>query len=269
VAAANEAYTDPVLLERILELAGTDMILVGGQALAFWAAYYAVPAPPAAVTKDVDFLGTRTDVERLARGLDAKATFRRQRDLTLLAGQVEKLLPGGGRINIDVLSRVYGNISTATIAQHSILSESPAGEFRVMHPMDVLQGRLENVYGLAEKQDEQGLAQLRLAIEMVREFLGDIASQEAARRGKINRPITLRHLRRIENLALSDAGRKVAKRYNAHIADAIDPAPLLHLKPFVTIKLPQLLKLMSAGRRSQLTTQPDAIGSRTAPIRKK
>jgi hypothetical protein len=28
------------LLERILRLAGSGMILVGGQALAFWAAYY-------------------------------------------------------------------------------------------------------------------------------------------------------------------------------------------------------------------------------------
>lgn len=27
-------------------LAGLEMILVGGQALAFWAAYYSVPAPP-------------------------------------------------------------------------------------------------------------------------------------------------------------------------------------------------------------------------------
>jgi hypothetical protein len=33
-----------------------------------------------------------------------------------------------------------------------------------MHPMDVLQGHLENVYGLSAKQEEHGVAQLRLAI---------------------------------------------------------------------------------------------------------
>ena len=38
------------------------------QALAFWAAYYPMTAPTIAITKDVDLLGTRADVERLARG---------------------------------------------------------------------------------------------------------------------------------------------------------------------------------------------------------
>lgn len=251
---ADEAYTDPDLLQRILELAGTEMILVGGQALAFWAAYYRVPALPAAVTKDVDFLGTRSDVERLARGLGAKPAFRRQKDLTLLVGQIEKELPGGGYVNIDVLSSVHGDVSTEGIAKRSILSESPVGKFRVMHPLDVLQGRLENVYGLAEKQDEHGIAQLQLAIAMVHEFLGDIASRETAGAEKPGRPVTLRHLRRIEALALSDAGRKLARRYNIHVADAIDPAPVLHLEAFVTKKLPQLLKLMSATRRAQIAT---------------
>jgi len=247
-----EACTDPELLERILGLAGADMILIGGQALAFWAAYYEVPAPAIAVTKDIDFLGTREDVERLARGLDAKATYRRQRDLTLLAGQVEKNLPGGGYVNIDVLSRVYGDISTDSITKRAILSESPVGQFRVMHPLDTLQGRLENVYGLAEKQDEHGMAQLRLAIDMVRKFLVDIAAQEAARAEKKERPVALQHVRRIETLALSDAGRKLAKRLAIHVADAIEPSPLMHLAAFATRKLPQLLKLMSATRRAQI-----------------
>ena len=124
-----------------------------------------------------------------------------------------------------------------------------------MHPLDVLQGRLENVYGLVEKQDEHGIAQLQLAIAMVREFLRDIASQEAGllRETVRRRPVTLRHLRRIGALALSDAGRKVAKRYNVHVADAIDPVPLLHIESFAAKKLPQLLPLMSSERQAQIT----------------
>jgi hypothetical protein len=249
----GETHPDLELLARILELAGTEMILVGGQALVFWAAYYSVPTPPIAVTKDVDFVGTRADVERLARGLGAKATFRRQKDLTLLAGQIEKDLPGGDYINIDVLSRVYGDVSTESLAKRAIVAESPAGKFRVMHPLDVLQGRLENVYGLVEKQDEHGIAQLQLAIAMVRKFLADITSQEAERKHIVEHPVALRHLRRIEGLALSDAGRKVAKRYNVHVADAIDPTPFLHIESFAVKKLPQLLLLMSAERKARIT----------------
>lgn len=248
---AGESQASRELLELILKLAGTDMVLVGGQALAFWSAYYRTPAPPTAVTKDVDLLGTRRDVDRLARGLDAKATFPRRRDITLLTGQIVKELPGGDYVNIDVLSRVYGNITADAIMRRSIPTETAAGKFRVMHPLDVLQGRLENVHGLADKRDEHGIAQLGLAIETIREFLRDIGAQEGGD-AENSRPVMLRHISRIERLALSDAGRKVAVRHGVHVADAIDPTPLLHLKPFVAKKLPQLLKLMSAARRADL-----------------
>lgn len=257
MAPSGEALPNPEFLARILEVAGTGMILVGGQALAFWAAYYEVPAPAIAVTKDVDFVGTRADAERLARGLGAKATFPRQRDLTLLTGQIEKDLPGGYYINIEVLSGVYGQVDTESLGKRAIVAEGPAGRFRVMHPLDVLQGRLENVYGIVEKQDEHGIAQLQLAVAMVRGFLKDIASQEAAKEDTVRRPVTLRHVRRIENLALSDAGRKVAKRYQVHVADAVDPLPLLHIESFRAKKLPQLLLLMSSERRAQIAATDD------------
>lgn len=253
----------PELLERILELAGTEMVLVGGQALAFWAAYYRAPAPPTAVTKDVDLLGTRRDAERLARGLHAKLTSPRRGQLTLLAAQVVKDLPGDDYVNIDVLSRVYGKITAEAIRQRSILAETAAGAVRVMHPLDVLQGRLENVHGLAEKRDQHGIAQLELAIRMTRGFLRDIGSREAATPNE-PRPVMLRHIGRIETMALSDPGRKAATRYAAHVADAIDPTLLLHVKPFVQKKLPQLLKLMSAARREELASELERlVGQRT------
>jgi hypothetical protein len=247
-----EVHVPADLLERILRLAGTEMILVGGQALAFWAAYYHTSAPTIAITKDVDLLGTKSDVERLAHGLDARIVFPHKRDMPMLVGQVLKDLPGGNYVNIDVMFRVYGDITTEAIATRSVLAESAAGHFRVMHPLDVLQGRLENVHGLSAKQDEHGVAQLRLAIDMVQKFVSDIASQESTVADKGSRPVALRHLARIEGLSLSDAGRNVAKRYGVHVADAIDPAPVAHIKPFVSKKLPQLLKLMSAARRAQL-----------------
>jgi hypothetical protein len=82
--------------------------------------------------------------------------------------------------------------------------------------------------------------------------VADIASQEAVGMDDSGRPAALRHLARIERLALSDAGRKVAKRYGVHVADAIDPAPVRHIRQFVSKKLPQVLKLMSASRRAEL-----------------
>jgi hypothetical protein len=59
-------------------------------------------------------------------------------------------------------------------------------------------------------------------------------------------------LGRIEALALSAAGRKVATRHGVHVADAVDPAPVATSKPFINKKLPQLLQLMSVSRRAEL-----------------
>lgn len=246
------ASVPPQLLERILELAGSEMILIGGQALAFWATYYRTPAPATAVTKDVDLLGTSDDLQRLAQGLEATAIIPHRRAQTLLIGQLVKELPGGDYINIDVMHRVYGDVTAVAISGNAISADSPAGRFRVMHPMDILQGRLENVYGLPEKRDEHGIAQMVLAIRIVQAFIRDLASREAAASPHPSRPIALRHFSRIERMALSDAGRKVARRHGVHVADAIEPSPVLHMDAFVANKLPQLLKLMSADRRVEI-----------------
>jgi hypothetical protein len=248
----NETGVPSELLERILELAGTEMVLIGGQALAFWASYYQTPAPATAVTKDVDLLGTREDLQRLAQGLGATAVIPNRRAQTLLVGQIVKELPGGDYINIDVMHRVYGDITTGTVSENAVPADSPVGRFRVMHPVDVLQGRLENVYGLPAKRDEHGVAQLELAIRMVRAFIRDLASREAAGPSSSRRPVVLRHFSRIERMALSDAGRKVARRHGVHVADAIEPSPAIHIATFVAKKLPELLKLMSGSRRAEI-----------------
>jgi hypothetical protein len=66
------------------------------------------------------------------------------------------------------------------------------------------------------------------------------------------KPVVLGHLARIERLARSDAGRKVAKRNDLYVADAIDPAPVKHIRQFMSKKFPQLLQLMSQRRRAEL-----------------
>jgi hypothetical protein len=241
----SEAVIRRPMMERILAAAGKDMILVGGQALSFWAAYYEVQEPIAAITKDADFLGTRDDVRRIALALVGRAKYPLEKQLTALVGQIEKDLPGGEYINIDVMFRVYGDVSVNAIRSRAVVAELPGATVRVMHPMDVLQGRLENVHGLPEKRDAHGLEQLKLAIGMVRAFLID----EASRQAPASRPTTLKHISRIEEMALSDAGRKVAKRFGVHVADSIEVAAALHLRGFRAKKLPQLMGLMSGERQ--------------------
>jgi hypothetical protein len=237
------------LLERVLALVGDQMILLGGQALAYWASYYGVPEPVAAITKDADFIGVREDVRRIAEGLKAAARFPHDRMRSSIVGRVELNISDTEYVHIDVIKQVYGAVSLDAVRARSYEATRGATTFRIMHPLDVLQGRLENVHGLKEKRDEHGIEQFRLAISMVRAFVLEQGDAELADQ---ERPIVLKHLHRIERMALSDAGRKVAKRFGVHVADAVEFPALLSHKDFITKKLPQIIGLMSTLRIAEL-----------------
>ena len=70
-----------------------------------------------------------------------------------------------------------------------------------------------------EKQDEHGVEQLKLAIQVVRAF---VLAEASSDRTGVNRSVILKHLNRIERMMLSDAGRKIAKRFGVHVADAME-----------------------------------------------
>jgi len=163
-----QAVISQDLLDRVLAIAGTQTILVGGQALAFWASYYRIDEPVAAISKDADFLGSRNDVDRFATGLNGVVRLPDRRMKTALLGRVEVAISDMEYVHIDVLLEVFGDISQKAIRERSYAATIGTKTFKVMHPLDVLQGRLENVYGIKEKQDEHGVEQLRLAIQVVR-----------------------------------------------------------------------------------------------------
>src|SRR5262249_6197850 len=96
-AAKREAVIPEHVVERLLQAAGTELILVGGQALKVWMDRYGVslPASLSYVSRDVDFLAESAAaadaVRRLARALGGHATFpKRRAALTALVGQAMK-----------------------------------------------------------------------------------------------------------------------------------------------------------------------------------
>lgn len=248
----NEVAIRPALLERIVRLAGPEAVLVGGQALAFWASYHGVDMPVAAVTKDADFLAQRADVARIALGLAGLAHYPHEKAPTALAGQVTKNLPGGDYVNIDVLFRLHGDVTTSALRARAASVELGGVSFKVLHPMDMLQGRLENLHSLTEKQNEQGVAQLQLAIRTVRAFIAQEATRGRGDDAAGRRPVVLKHLSRVAAMARSDAGRKVARRFKVHVADVLDARDLASAPEFTAKELPLIAPLMSrAWRRVQ------------------
>ncbi len=253
-AVRRQAVIPQDVVRRLVVEASESLVLVGGQALKVWVDRYEVVLPErfAFVSSDVDFLAESAAsvdaVRGLARALGGRAIFPKRRGaLTALVGQAVKVLDDDEVFNVDVLHRIFG--ADDGVRARAVELRLPEATFRVMHPLDVLKSRLDNLYGLPEKQNDLGKAQLRAAIEMVRGFQRDAIATVTAARGR--RPVTLRFASFIEGLATGDAGKKVAARHEIHVADAIEPSAVPN-REFRERKLPRLARWMSPERRKML-----------------
>ena len=92
--------------------AGQPYLLVGGQAVNYWAERYLVTAPELAnlqpfTSEDIDFKGTREDVDRIARQLDSTALYPHRVAMTALAGIIPFQV-GRLKSSIEVVRRLPG-----------------------------------------------------------------------------------------------------------------------------------------------------------------
>ncbi len=254
-----EAVTPPETIQRLLETAGDDLVLVGGQALAFWVDWYQLPEPQTdlpAISNDVDFLSRsaadRASVRRLADAIGGQSIYPAATALTSLVGQAILDVSDDEYVNVDIIFKIIG-IKGETARRRAVRITPRQGRpgFLVMHPLDVLHSRLANLYELREKQNDKGRMQLALGIEVGRAFLRGEAKLANATDTAIGRSPIQAYVSAIERMAVEDAGRKVAARHGLHVADAIDPL-LIPPGPFWTKRWPALQKLMSPAYRDSI-----------------
>lgn len=250
----TEAVTPPDTIARLLDAAGDELVLVGGQALAFWLAEYDLLLQDdglPAITNDVDFLtqspADKAAVRRMAGAIKGQTLFPNHRALTALVGQAFLELSADEYLNVDVIFKVIG-LRGDDVRKRAVKVVPGAGRapFLVMHPLDVLFSRLMNLYKLPDKQNDKGRMQLALAIDVGRAFLRNEAARSDAGAHASGRSPLQGYVSAIERMATDDAGAKVAQRHALHVADAIDPL-LIPAGPFWTKRWPGLRLLMSPG----------------------
>ncbi|KVL12382.1 hypothetical protein [Burkholderia cepacia] len=224
------------LLKKVLDGATPESVLVGGQALAFWLSHYELTAfaenGVGAITDDADFLGTREDVTSIARNVDGVAEFPDKRAITALVGMV-KIPVADGFTNVDVIHRVVG-ISSLNVKRRASEVTQDDIEFCVMHPLDVLTSKVTNLATLASKQNEQGVFQAKLAINVARAYIIDAANDtEEPRR-------VLKAINRVVKLAKRSPGRRVTKDYGISFIEAI-PKEVVVFENFHKIRWERLV----------------------------
>jgi hypothetical protein len=150
-------------------------ILVGGQAVSFWAVYYGLKSDLPILTNDIDYLGTAADARRASAALPFRHKLRMATlsDATPNTALLSVDLDGYDEpVLIDYLAQVVG-LETRQIQRSSVLVEFEGARLQVIHPVLLLQSKIANLYHLGRKRTPEGREQARLAIEIVASFLGD------------------------------------------------------------------------------------------------
>jgi hypothetical protein len=251
-----EAAFTRATLAPLLKAAGRSGVLVGGQALAVWVDYFGI-APSwgteasAAITRDTDFLGDRTLVERMAKALPARSVFPPRRALSALVGQLQIQRPDQTYLNVDVIHKVVG-IDAGGVRRRAVEIEiEQAGEtirFAVMHPVDVLRSRLANLSRVADQRTPEGVEQLRLALRMVRAYIARVADEGDGAGGQRR---ALKAIEAVARLAGSAAGRKSRQMFAIDFGEAV-PADRIRSERFQRERWPRLLVQLEGkgpGRR--------------------
>jgi hypothetical protein len=242
----TEAPLTPEDVQKILSICSPRGLLVGGQALAFWADHLRVERPAnlvSGVTADADFIGDSLLAKDLGKRLGWQTWIPALDDSTPQTGKVTHRTKTGGVKQVAFLSGVVG-LTSKDLARRAVEMEVPdIGLLRVIHPIDVLDSRIQNLHLLPEKRTDAGIAQARLAVDVAREFI----RQEVSSRGE---RVGLKLLERIADIAADIAAVRVFLLYD------IDPLQAVPLEDFRTtsalhkVRWPQIVAEVSQKRES-------------------
>jgi hypothetical protein len=257
--ADTEEPLTPADVQKILSICSPRGLLVGGQALAFWADHLQVQRPAnliSGVTADADFIGDAVLARNLGKRLGWQTWIPTLDDSTPKTGKVTHRTKGGGVKQVDFLSGVVG-LTTKDLARRAIELEVPdIGRLRVIHPIDVLDSRIQNLNLLAEKRNAAGIAQGWLAVDVALEFI----RREIATRGE---RVGLKLLERIADIAGDIAAVRVFLLYG------IDPLRAVPLEDFRTtsalhkVRWPQIVAEV-AQKRDSLRKLSKSTSARSA-----
>jgi hypothetical protein len=186
-------------VQRILGLleplsANRSIVLVGGQAVAFWTRFLQehsseIAALAPLTSKDIDFEGSARAVQRTAGLLGARMRLASMDDQTPNTGLVIFVDADGIEREIDFIDQPLGLRARDirdTAVRLLIHSDDPGHEIPVwvMHPERCMESRIYNAQ-ILHKADELAMRQLAVSIVCTREWsrylLDDDPSPERAR----------------------------------------------------------------------------------------
>ncbi len=177
---------DPKVAVKLLNyLVDDNTVLVGGQSVMLWAYHYDLAGPETSYTKDIDFFGNSADIEAAQRRLvtvDHETRFADLEDSSPNSGLILISLEGCPKIRVDYLWAVQG-LSGSDIQERSVplKIKGVSTPVRVLHPLMCLESKVINLGAFPLKRDEDGVAQAKVAVQIVNAYIQNLIANERNR----------------------------------------------------------------------------------------
>ena len=197
---------------KIRDAAGRPYVLIGGQAVNYWAERYLRTEPQLEelqpfTSEDIDFKGNREDVRRIARQLELHPAYPHKVEMTVLAGFIPYQI-GDLKSAIEVVHRIPG-ISDA-VDTPAVQAEWEGKTIRVLDPISLLACKLELVARLPQEK-RRDVTHLRVLVPCVRAFLSELLHQVELR--ELPARDWLKVSNQVLKLTTSQRARKIASRH--------------------------------------------------------
>jgi hypothetical protein len=235
------------LLIRLGDLA-EQVVLVGGQAVNFWAQWYRGTASTESLeacapftSKDVDIAAERKLVERLAERLQGRSNVATFDTAAPQAGTIVYVDDDGTQRTLDVMATLTGvewdELTRTRIPIEYVTASGVALRFTVMHPVLMLESRASNVLEHATYRTDHGVRQLRAAVICARQYLADMSQTDPKGVLKWNE--------RIFRFRVAGGGRRIATDFGVNVFEAVATTASLP-ENFLTIRYPQMVERVAA-----------------------
>ncbi len=186
----------------LTEMVTADAILVGGQAVMFWADYFKIPLEAAAMTADIDYVADRAIARRVAARLQHphQIHFPKMDHPTVNTAQILITLPHyPDPIIVDFLVSVAG-MTPREVEAGAVPVDLDGAQMMIFMPLALLHSKLLNLLLLEAKRNEEGIAQAKAAVAIGRAFVDSRLNDRAPAKA------ILASIEKIFAIALSRAG---------------------------------------------------------------
>jgi hypothetical protein len=192
---------------------GAPLVLIGGQAVNYWAELYSTEEPGLAkwqpfTSEDIDFQGSREDVRAIALQLGSVAIFPRPVEMTALAGMIP-FKRGDLKSQIEVVASVPG-VPAKLLQETALEATWEKHQIRVIDPISLLCAKAHLALKVPQK-GRRDADHLAIMVLCVRAFLKEASYKVDG--GSLPARNWLAAVERVLTLSESTTGARTARRF--------------------------------------------------------